>query len=102
MVNNVQGRLVKKMRLSLRQGDIPIMYFFSYAFDPLLRYLEKRLKGLLICSLPMLIPVLPDQPQLPVKEVRYKVIGYADDVKPAITSMVEFSIVDSGQGYAQT
>ena len=94
VVNNVQGKVVKNMRLSLRQGDIPSMYFFSYAVDPLLRYLEKRLNGILICSLPVLGPVLPGQPQLPAEEERYKVIGYADDVKPAITSMAEFSVVD--------
>ena len=38
----------------------------------------------------MLPGTLPLQP----REERYKVIGYADDVKPAITSMDEFSLVD--------
>ena len=31
---------------------------------------------------------------LPPTEERYKVLGFADDVKPAITSMVEFLVVD--------
>ena len=34
-------------------------------------------------------------PPLPKHELRYKLIGYADDNKPAITSMEEFRTVDS-------
>ena len=29
-------------------------------------------------------------------EVRYKVVGYADDLKPAVTSMDEFELIDKG------
>ena len=43
VVNNVQGKAVRNIRLSLRQGDLPSMHFFSYGIDPLLTYLEKRL-----------------------------------------------------------
>ena len=39
-------------------------------------------------------PVLYGSPPLQPLEERYKVIGYADDVKPAITSMMEFTLVD--------
>jgi hypothetical protein len=39
-------------------------------------------------------PVSESHPQLPPLEERYKLIGYADDVKPAITSMQEFTLVD--------
>ena len=70
------------------------MQLFSYGIDPLLCYLEKRLKGILITSLPVHGPVLPGLPPLLRREERYKVIGYADDVKPAITSMAEFTLVD--------
>ena len=34
------------------------------------------------------------QPLLPPLEERYKLIAYADDVKPSISSMNEFMIVD--------
>ena len=94
VVNNIQGKAVKNVRLSLRQGDLHSMHLFSYGIDPLLTYLEKRLQGILISSLSVLGPVLPDQPSLPPLEERYKVIGYADDVKPAITSIQEFQLVD--------
>ena len=94
VVNNVEGRSVKNLRLSLRQGDIPSMHFFSYGIDPLLNYLEKRLAGIVITSLPSSGPVQQGHPPLPAVEERYKVIGYADDVKPAITCMAEFSLVD--------
>ena len=33
------------------------------------------------------------QPQV---EEKYKLLGYIDDIKPAITSMNEFTIVDKG------
>ena len=57
VVNNIQGKSVKNVRLSLRQGDLPSMHFFSFAIDPLLVYLEKRLQGIVISSLPVHGPV---------------------------------------------
>ena len=93
VVNNVQGRCIKNVRLSLKQGDLPSMHLFSYGIDPLLHYLEKRLKGIFISSLPLHGPVLPGAPPLVIEE-RYKVIGYADDVKPAVTSYEEFILID--------
>ena len=91
VVNNIPGRAVKNIRLSLRQGDLPSMHFFSYVIDPLLTYLENRLRGILIASLPVSGPLQQGSPAL---EERYKVIGYADDVKPAITGMDEILLVD--------
>ena len=94
VVNNVSGAAVKNMRLTLRQGDVPSMELFSFGIDPLLVLLERVLKGILICSTPALGPkTLHGHPPAPV-ELRYKVIGYADDSKPAITSMEEFTLVD--------
>jgi hypothetical protein len=70
------------------------MHLFSYGIDPLHSYLEKRLQGILITTLPVHGPVLHGNQPLPPAEERYKVVRYADDVKPAITSMAEFGIVD--------
>ena len=94
MVNNIPGKSVANIRLSLRQGDLPSMHLFSYGIDPLLIYLEKRLKGILISSLPVQGPVLPNSLLLAPYEERYKVIGYADDEKPAVTCMSEFTLID--------
>ena len=71
------------------------MHFFSFGIDPLLIYLEKRLEGIIISSLPVQGPVHPGSPKLNPLEERYKLIGYADDVKPAITRMQEFSLLDN-------
>ena len=67
-----------------------VQHLFIYGIDPLLIYLENRFQGILILSTPsnFLAP-----PLCPFEE-RYKVIGYADDVKPAITTMEEFKLVD--------
>ena len=94
MVNNIPGKIVSNIRQSLRQGDLPSMHFFSFGIDPLLLYLEKRLDGILIASLPVQGPAAQGHHGLQPIEERYKLIGYADDVKPAITSMQEFSMVD--------
>ena len=94
VVNNIPGKSVKNIRLSLQQGDLPSMHLFSFGIDPILSYLERRLQGILIASLPVLGPALAGCPPLAPVEERFKVIGYADDVKPAITSMEEFLIVD--------
>ena len=94
VVNNMESKAVKNIRQSLRQGDLPSMNLFGYGIDPLLTYLDRRLEGILISSLPVQGPVPSGSKQLPPLEERYKVIGYADDVKPAVTKMEEFNLVD--------
>ena len=49
----------------------------------------------MISAAPVHGPVLQGMPALPRLEQRYKLIGYADDNKPAITSKAEFEIVDT-------
>ena len=96
MVNNVQGRAIPNHRGSLRQGDVPSMFWFAVGIDPLINYLEKRLKGIPIISLPVSGPAPQHERSStlePVQQV-FKLIAYADDVKPAITSMQEFLLVD--------
>ena len=99
VVNNLQVKAIKNIRQSLCQGDLPSMTLFGYGIDPLLTYLDKRLKGILIASLPVQGPLLLRSQPLPDIEERYKVIGYADDVKPAVTSMAEFKLVDSAMAF---
>ena len=94
MVNNIPGKVVKNIRKSLRQGDLPSMHFFGFGIDPLLIYLEKRLQGIMIASIPVQGPPGLGQPSMPPVQEKYIVIGYADDIKPAITSMQEFRVVD--------
>ena len=65
VVNNKMGRAFTNVRLSLRQGDLPSMFWFAYAIDPLLIYLEKRLTGLPIYKLPVSGPALRGEPPLP-------------------------------------
>ena len=97
VVNNIEGKCVENRRLSLRQGDVPSMFFFAYGIDPLITYLEHRLVGILITSLPVLGPVAEGSPSptLPHFEERYKVVSYADDLKPAVVTMEEFSLVNN-------
>ena len=97
VVNNIEGKCIKNTRLSLRQGDVPSMFFFAYGIDPLITYLERRLSGIVIYSLPVLGPVLNDSRlrTLPPLEERYRVVSYADDLKPAITTMQEFILVNN-------
>ena len=95
VVNDICGKSIPNLRGSLRQGDLPSMHLFCYGIDPLITYLEKRLKGILISSTPIQGPLKFLSPPLRAYEERYKLIGYADDIKPAITSMEEFLVVDS-------
>ena len=97
VVNNVEGKCIKNIRMSLRQGDVPSMFFFAYGIDPLITYLEKRLTGILIYSLPVPGPVEKDSKTftLPPMEERYRVVSYADDLKPAIATMEEFKLVNN-------
>ena len=97
VVNNIEGKCIQNTRLSLRQGDVPSMFFFAYGVDPLITYLERRLTGILIYSLPVSGPVLKESKlkTLPPVEERYRVVSYADDIKPAITTMGEFMLVNN-------
>ena len=56
VVNNVPGAAVQNVRLTLRQGDVPSMELFSFGINPLLVLLKRTLKGILICSTPVLCP----------------------------------------------
>ena len=89
------GQPLRNIRGSLRQGCPGSMGWFAIAIDPLLIYLEKRLSGIPICSLPALGP-LGQHDSVPLRvEERYKVYGLADDVKPGVSSLEEFSLVDT-------
>ena len=95
VVNNKLGRVFVDLRGSLRQGGCASMEWFAFGIDPLLRYLEKRLQGILLASLPVLGPALLGEVMpLPRLEERYRLMAYCDDVKPAITTMAEFFTVD--------
>ena len=94
VVNGVHGTAVENIRLTLIQGDVPSMELFCFGIDTLLHRLERLLQGILIASVPTQGPSLPGMPPLPRLEQRFKLIGYADDTKPAITTMEEFTTVD--------
>ena len=71
------------------------MEWFTFGIDPVITYLENRLAGILIHSLRVQGPLpSPRLPPIPPQELRYKVIAYCDDVKPAITTMQQFILVD--------
>ena len=62
VVNNTPGKCIKNIRQSIRQGDKFSMELFSYGMDPILGYLERRLQGILIHSIPVQGPVLSPRP----------------------------------------
>ena len=88
VVNNTQGRCFMNTRWSIRQGDRPSSILFCYGLDPHLDWLEKRLRGITIYQGNFFSPNSSSE--------TYKFMAYVDDVKPSITSMQEFSLVDKG------
>ena len=129
VVNNLQGKCVRNTRQSIRQGDKFAMELFSFGMDPILGYLERRLQGILVHSIPVQGPVLLPRPSLaprpappppipglpalpppppvscpprqvhrhqvlPSLETRYVLYAYCDDLKPAITNLWEFILVE--------
>ena len=96
VVNNILGRKIPNNRWSIRQGDRPSSLLFCHGIDPHLSWLDSRLKGIQIYSTPVCGPVYPsDQFPLTISE-SFKVIGYIDDVKPAVTSLEELLLIDKG------
>ena len=94
VINNVTSTPIQNIRGSLAQGDPPSMNWFAIGIDPLLDFLEKRLSGITMCSLPTSGPSSLDRtPPSPVVE-KYKLIGFADDLKPSVSNMNEFAIIN--------
>ena len=62
VINNIAGRSFKNLRLTIRQGDKFSMELFSFGMDPILSYLEKRLQGITIHTLPVHGPVQQPAP----------------------------------------
>ena len=93
VVNNIPGRSLKNKRWSIRQGDRPSSILFCYGIDPLLAWLSKRLQGIPVLNIPIQGPVLQTDNFPPSISESFKVIGYIDDIKPAITTMSEISLV---------
>ena len=94
VINNVLGAPIANIRETLAQGCPSSMNWFAIAIDPLLTYLERRLQGIPIYHLPVQGPVHQEQQPLPPLQESYKVIGFADDVKPSVSTMGEFELVD--------
>ena len=65
VVNTILGRSVKNARLTIRQGDKFAMELFTFGMDPILIYLEKRLKGIVVHSLPVQGPMPLNAVSLP-------------------------------------
>ena len=57
VVNSVLGKKIPNKRGSLKQGDIPSMYYFSVGLDPVLYYLERQLQGIPVYKQPVAGPV---------------------------------------------
>ena len=96
VVNNILGKTIPNNYWSIRQGDRQSSGLFCYGIDPHLVWLEMRLRGIPIYRQLSFGPALPGkESELELAE-SYKVIGYIDDIKPAITSMFKFTLVDQG------
>ena len=70
------------------------MNWFGYEIDPLLIYLENHLEGIPIFSLPVSGPSEEHQAGPPPLVEKYKVYGLADDIKPGVSNMSEFAVVE--------
>ena len=55
VVNNLLGESFLNIRGSLRQGDVPSMYWFGVGIDPLLIYLDRKLSGFEPCPVQLSI-----------------------------------------------
>jgi len=97
VVNNVKSRHIKNTRMTVRQGDIPSTVWFGYGIDPLLDFLKKRLQGIELVSKIVSGPRNKGQTRkLEPITVKYKVMGYCDDLKPAITCDDDYNVIEKG------
>ena len=90
-VNNIQGKPILNIRLSLCQGDVPSMLFFCFAIDLLLHSLNALLTGFNRFSIPISGPLNKNETLPPHLNETLKLISYAVDLKPVVRSMAEIS-----------
>ena len=97
IVNNNTAKPVKNIRMTVRQGDGPSTVWFGYGIDPLLEYLEKRLQGIILYS-SIVSGLTPKGQQGKLEKIvhKYQVMGYCDDLKPAITCTKDFEVIEKG------
>ena len=96
VVNNLPGKCIPNNYWSIRQGDRQSSNLFCYGIDPHIDWLFRRLRGIPIYRMPVPGPVLAGEPFPPHLQEFYKVFGYIDDIKPALTCMQEFILIDQG------
>ena len=95
VVNNNKLRRINNIRMTLRQGDGPSSTWFGYGINPLLYYLETRLQGIKLQALTQAGPKEKgNHRQLKKVEDKFILLGYIDDLKPAITKLEEFFIIE--------
>merc|ERR1712115_287762 len=95
IINCIPGRKIKNHRVTLRQGDCPSSLWFGFAIDPLLEYLCKRLSGIPLITKLIYGPLnINSKGKLDPIEGKFKLIGYCDDVKPAICKKNEFDLIE--------
>ena len=97
VVNSILGTKIENTRHTLCQGDCPSSIWLCYGIDPFLVWLGRRLQGISIHSSKVFAPLPQDaRSPMPNFSFNYKVVGFCDDVKPAIATMDEFRIADLG------
>ena len=94
VVNNKVCATVDNKRQSIRQGDLPSMFLFCVGIDAVIHFLEKRLKGIKMCSRPVEGPTKFLFPRPNPVIQKYTVVGYADDLKPSADSVEELIMID--------
>ena len=57
VVNNIPGAIINNVRGTLAQGDRPSMIYFCHGLDSLLYYLEAKLAGIPLISIPTAGPM---------------------------------------------
>ena len=75
-VNDKVVKTIPNILMSLRQGDRPSMFFFAYAIDHLIMFLEKSLSGINMIFLPVLGLVVEYTPYLKPIEETHTFLGF--------------------------
>ena len=93
VVNGEIGSAIRVKRC-VRQGSPLSMLLFLYNMDPCIQYLDRRLTGISLYKMPVAGPICQEGTPLEPLEESYKVKGYADDLKAALTTMAEFLLLN--------
>ena len=94
IINNQRQPAIQNKRKSIYQGDRTSTTLYNYSIDPLLTYLQKKLKGIVYYKMDTAGPHHPLFGKPAPVSAKLQMLGFVDDLKAIVSTKDEFLMLD--------